>query len=140
EHPLLAAIDIEVLRREPRVEAAPDRRPLVVGDRVPRRVAVASLDHLVLAEDALEREPEALGRPPRGGVERVALPLEAAVAEVIERVAREQVDRLAGRGRALEREAEPDMADLDDTELGRDAQVGGEPERALAWECREREE
>ena len=53
---------------------------------------------------------------------RVALPLEAAVAEVVERVSGEQEDRLGGRRRTLER-AQRDVADLDHAVLRLDPQV-----------------
>ena len=76
----------------------------------------------MLAEDALEGEAEALGGAARAGVGGVALPLQAAVAEAVEGLAREQVDRLGGRGRALQRGAEPDVADLDASVRGLDAQ------------------
>ena len=60
-----------------------------------------------------------------------------AVAEVVERVPREQVDRL-GRGRcALQRRAEPDVADLDAAVLGLDAQVGDDADRPAVLHDRE---
>src|SRR5437764_6631096 len=89
ERPLLDALAVEVLGRQPRLEPGADRRPLVVGDRVPGGVAVATLDHHVVAEDALEAEPEALGGASRGRVQRIALPFEPAVAELVERMAGE---------------------------------------------------
>jgi hypothetical protein len=92
EGPLLYALAVEVLRPKPRFEAGPDRRPLAVGDRIPGGVAVSALDHHVVAEDALEAKPEALGGAARGGVQRVAFPLEPAIAEVVEYAAGEQVD------------------------------------------------
>src|SRR4051794_5337231 len=128
----LEALAVEVLGRQPGLEGRADRGPLTVEDGVPGRVPVAALDHEVLAEDALEAEPEALGRTARAGVGRVALPLQPPVAEVVERVAREQVDRLGRPGRALQRRAEPDVADLDDAVGGLDAQVAGHAERAAA--------
>ena len=71
---------------QPPLEVRADRRPLVVEHRVPRRVAVPSLDDHVLAEDALEREPEPFGRGARPGVQRVALPLHAPVPQLVERL------------------------------------------------------
>ena len=53
----------------------------------------------------------------------VALPLEAPVAEIVERVAREQEDRLGRLARPLQAQPEPDVPDLDDAVLGGDAQV-----------------
>src|SRR5436309_2581297 len=53
----------------------------------------------MLAKHALELEPEALRCSPRGGVGGVALPLQAAVAELVERVPAD------GRGRASSAQA-----------------------------------
>jgi hypothetical protein len=49
---------------------------------------------MVLAEDTFEGEPEALCGMPRGGVERVALPLNATVPQVIERMAMRAMRKL----------------------------------------------
>lgn len=92
---------VHVLGVEPRLEPALDRRPLIVGDRIPGGVAVAALDHLVLAKDALEGEPKALRGAARGGIERVALPLNPTVPQVVERMVYQQVDRLGSSRRAL---------------------------------------
>ena len=46
------------------------------------------------------------------------------------RVRGHQVDRLGGGGRALQLGAEPDVADLDDPVVGREAHEGGHPDRA----------
>src|ERR1700683_1365459 len=139
ERAKLAPFAVEVLGCEPGSKAAAERRPVVVGDRIPGRVAVAALDHLVLAEDALEGEAEALGRLPRGGVERVALPLHAPVAELLDGVAHEQIDGLGGRRGAPKGCAEPDVAELDRAELWRYAQVRRDPECTLLARVRERE-
>ncbi len=120
--PALAAVGVEVLRRQPALERAARGRPLAVEQREPRGVAVAALDDHVLAERALVGEAEALGGPARARVGGVALPLQAAVAEVVEGVAREQVDRLGRGRRALQRGAEPHVADLDDRVARGDAQ------------------
>ena len=90
-----------------------------------------ALDDPVVQEDALEPEAEAGGCVARGLVERVALPLEAAVSELVEGVARKQEDRL-GRGRSsLQFGAEPDVPDLDHPVLGDDRQVGDDPEGSV---------
>src|SRR2546423_5535055 len=94
----------------------------------------------MFAEDALEGEAEALGRAARRGVERVALPLEAAIAELIEGAGGEQVDRLRRGRRALQRRAEPDVTDLDRTVLGLDSEVGEHPERKLSGQGHDGEE
>ena len=56
--------------------------------------------------------PEPEGGAARALVRRVALPLQAPVAERVERVPGQQPDRLRGLRRALERGAEPDVPDL----------------------------
>src|ERR1700686_583779 len=126
ERPSLPTLVIHVLGCEPRLEAGPDRGPLLVGDRVPGGVAVATLDPHVLAKYTLEGEPEGLRGTPRGGVERVALPLNAAITKIVECMTHQQVDRLGGNRRPLQGHPEPDVTDLDDAELRRDTQVRGE--------------
>lgn len=128
---ILRTIGIEVGRREPGIEGGAHRGPVVVGDRKPRRVAVSAIDDLMVAEDALEAKAKAFGGATRCGVESVALPLQAAVAQVIEGVAGEQVDRFGGRGGALQLRSEPDVADLDRAEGGLDPQVGSLAQGAL---------
>ena len=61
----------------------------------------------MLAENALENEAEPLRGATRRSVERVALPLEPAVAQNVEGVAGKQVDRLRGLPRALQLRREP---------------------------------
>ena len=54
-------------------------------------------------------------------VRGVAFPFEAAIAEVVEGVAREEVERIGGDTRARDRRPPENAADLDDAVLGRDA-------------------
>src|SRR5438094_8540676 len=77
----LTAVRVEVRRVEPRAERAVERRPLAIDARIPRSVAVVAFRHAGLAEDAFVREPETLRGGARRGVQRVALPLVAAVVE-----------------------------------------------------------
>src|SRR6185312_12843092 len=77
---------IEILRRQPGLERRPPGRPLAVRDRVPGRVAVATLDHSVLPEDAFEGEAEPFGGAARTRVGGVALPLVSPVAQLVERI------------------------------------------------------
>ena len=72
---------VEVRRVEPALVRRRESAPVPVGDREPRGVAVAALVDQGLAERALVAEPEPGGGRARGRVERVALPLVAAVAE-----------------------------------------------------------
>src|SRR3569623_1197793 len=82
----LLALGIEILGREPTLEPGLEPRPVAIDHREPRRVAVlAFLDH-VLAEHALELEAEALGRRLARRIAAVALPLEPAIAELVEDV------------------------------------------------------
>ena len=87
-------------------------RPLVVQHRVPGGVAVASLHDHVPAEDALERETQPLGGGARPGVEGVALPLDPAVAQGLERLAQEEVGGLGVGARPLRRRDVPDVPHL----------------------------
>src|SRR5829696_82654 len=104
---------VEVRRLEPALEGAPARRPFAVEHGIPGGVAVLALDHHVLAEHALEGEAEAARGALRGLVRMIALPLEAAVAELVEDVAGKEVDRL-GRAPGLpEPRAEQEVAGLD---------------------------
>src|SRR5712675_2299690 len=89
----LPAIRIEILRRQPALERRLARRPLAIEDREESGVAVAALRDHVLAQHALEGESIAQCSPTRWCVERVALPLVAAIAERLERIAREQILR-----------------------------------------------
>src|SRR5699024_5117491 len=50
----LFALRIEVVRRQPARQGAPQRRPLGIDNRIPRRVPVSPLVHRGLAEYALE--------------------------------------------------------------------------------------
>src|ERR1700676_4635156 len=83
----LAARRVEIVGREEALEPGLYRRPVAVGHGEPGGVAIAPrVDH-VLAQDPLVEEAEAQSRAPRRRVERVALPLEPAVAELVEDVA-----------------------------------------------------
>src|SRR5215207_3563264 len=109
----LSPSGVEIRRVEPALESAPARRPFAVEHRIPGGVAVLALDHHVLAEHALEGEAEAAGGALRALVRVIALPLEAAVAELVEDMAGEEVDRL-GRAPGLpEPRAEQEVAGLD---------------------------
>ncbi len=77
-------------------------------------------------------ETETLGGAPRAGIARIALPLQAAVAEPVEGLTGQQEYCLAGARRALQGGTEGDVADLDATVLRGDAQVGEQAEGTLA--------
>src|SRR3954451_5328913 len=109
----LSSGGVEVRRVEPALERLFARRPFAVEHRKPSRVAISAFDDHVLAEHALRGESEAQRRALRGLVAVVALPLEAAVAESVEDVARQEVDRLGRPARAGEARAELDVPDLD---------------------------
>src|SRR5215475_1890500 len=83
----LAPRGIEILRRQPALEGAFARRPVAIEHGVPGGVAAASLHDHVLAKNASEGEAEAQRGPPRGGIEGVAFPFVAPVAQRFERMA-----------------------------------------------------
>src|SRR3954447_22820724 len=77
----LPAVFIEVRWIEPALEGCLARRPFAIEDRILRGVAILSLDHLMLAEEALELESVAQRSAFRRLVAVVAFPFEAPVAE-----------------------------------------------------------
>src|SRR6185295_13957364 len=87
----------------------------------PRAVAISSAVDHVLAEEPFVLITEALGCGARFRVLRIALPFEAAVAEIVEDVARVEEERLRRDARARDPRSPEHVADLDDTEFGRDA-------------------
>ena len=109
---------VEIGGIEPFLIGPFQRRPFLVDDRIPRRVAVFALHHHVLAENALEREAEPHGGALRRLVAVVAFPLVAAVAELVEGVLHEQELRLGRRRLARHQRPPIDIADLDDA-IGR---------------------
>src|SRR4029077_17920926 len=87
--------------------------PFAVDDGEPRRVAVLALDDHVLAKQTLEREAEADCGRFRRLVAVVALPLEAAIAELVEHVARSEEECLGRNPGPRDRRTPQDVADLD---------------------------
>ena len=124
ERDLLPSVGIEIVWREPALVGRLAGRPLAVEHRKPGCVAVAALDDHVLAENPLEGEAEALRGATRRRVERVALPLVAAIAKLLEHITREQILRLGRAGRPLHRRRVHDVADLDHAIGGVDAHEG----------------
>ena len=125
---------VEVLRAQPGSKAAltAGHRSSVIANQAVSRLRPLTTRWFV--EDPLELEAEADRGAAGRLVQRVALPLEAAVAEVVEGMLGEQEDRLGRGGRALELWAEPDVPDLDHAVLGDDRQVGDDSQRlAVAW-------
>jgi len=80
---LLTACGVKIFWREPTLESGLDRGPFAIEDREPSRVTVAPLVDIGLAPDALECEAEPYCCCPRSGIERIALPSVAAIAEFI---------------------------------------------------------
>ena len=87
----LTALGVEIFRSEPGLEAAPHLRPLLICDREPCGVPAALLIDGSVQEDAFEAEAEAQSGASGRRVERIAFPLVAAVAEVLEGMAHEQI-------------------------------------------------
>ena len=98
----LGAVGVEILRRKPAFERGLSRRPVGGQHGEPGGVAAARLDDHVVAKDAFEAKAEAQRGAARRGVERIAFPLVAAIAERLEGVAGQQILRLGGERRALE--------------------------------------
>src|ERR1700679_772483 len=122
----LSSYRVKVFRREARFQAATHARPLLVDDGEPRRVAAALLVDDRIEEDAFKAKAEAQGSASRGYVQRIALPFVAAIAEVVEGMAHQQVLDLRCSAGLLQRWSQMDVADFDRAVLGRDAQVGTE--------------
>src|SRR5215470_8359327 len=95
-----------------------DRRPFAIEDREPRRITVAPLMDVGLPPDALEFEAEPGRSCPRSGIERIALPGVAAIAESIKDVPHHQVHRLGCGNPALKCRRINDPANLDATSGG----------------------
>ena len=112
------------------LECRLQRRPFAVEDREPTGVAVAPFVHGRLPEHSFVAEAQALGRSARGRVERIAFPLIAAIAELVEDPAHQQVHRLGRRRGALQRRRVIDAADLDDPWCGVDAHQARDPDGA----------
>src|SRR3954466_10475842 len=77
----LASVAVEIRRIEPAFERALERRPLAVDRSVPSGVAIAPLVNARLPEHSFVGQAEPLRRGARRRVQRVALPLVAAVSE-----------------------------------------------------------
>src|SRR5688572_28217187 len=106
----LHAGGLEIRRVQPSLVSRPQGRPFAVEHREPRSVAVRAFRDDVLAKDAFEREPEALRRALRWRVQVVALPFEAAVAEIVEYVAGVQEERFGRDSRARDVRPPQDVA------------------------------
>src|SRR5579862_2057185 len=89
ETEFLPAFAVEILRRKPALEVALARRPLAVEHGEPGIIAVAAFGNHVLAERAFIDEAIAQRRAPRWGVEGIAFPFVAPIAERLEDVTRQ---------------------------------------------------
>ena len=110
----MLAVPIEVIRVQPAFETAFAIRPFAVEHREICGVAAVALGDHVLAKDALKDEAVARRRAARGGIERIAFPFIAAIAQRLERIARQKVLRFGAERRALQFGAINDAADFDD--------------------------
>lgn len=80
----------------------------------------------MLPKYSLSGKPEANRRLLRWGIEIIALPLEPAVAQVLEHRPREQINCFCGGGSALKKRGEDDESDFDDTVSPVDAEEAEE--------------
>lgn len=121
---LLLSPFIEITLIQPRLQHPLPPLPLPIQHGSPPRIPVlAPLKH-VLPKQALIHKPKPQRRTPRRLVARIALPLPTPVAQVLKHVSAQQIQRLGGRGRALQQRAEEHMADLADAVFGVDAHEG----------------
>src|ERR1700733_1017460 len=97
----LRPVGVEILRFEPAFASGFARGPFAGQHREPGGVAIAALDDHVIAENPLERKTEPDGGAARGGIEGIAFPFVAAIAERIEGVTGQEILRLGGERRAL---------------------------------------
>src|SRR5262249_39389366 len=114
---------VEIRGIEPALVARLERGPVSIDDRIPGRVAVALLVYRGLAKEALVLEAGSQGGGAGGRVERVAFPLVAAIAELIEDTPHHEEHRLGRRGGTLERWRIVDVPDLDHAGRGVDPQI-----------------
>src|SRR6516225_10535636 len=103
----LDALCIEILGVQPAFEVALAHRPFAVEHGEPCVVAITALGNHVLAESTLVDKPITQRCPPRCGIQRVAFPLVAAIAESLKHVTRQQIlsfgtERRALQGRRIE--------------------------------------
>ena len=115
----LAPCGIEVLCRQPTPEAGIHTWPLVIQQAEPGGVAVAALDHPVLAKQAFMAEAQALGGSLRARIGVIALPFQATIAQG-EGLLHQEVKGFGGQGCALQTSAKGDMANLDAAMFGDD--------------------
>lgn len=113
QSPPLPPVTIKIPVVQPRLESPLDARPLPIRHAKPRRVSLAALDNHVLPKHALKREPQPLGGPQTRLIQPVGLPLDAQVAQVLKRMPDEQVKRLRGPARPLQRRAQHHAANLE---------------------------
>src|SRR6516164_247736 len=98
----LDALCIEILGVQPAFEVALAHRPFAVEHGEPCVVAITALGNHVLAESTLVDKPITQRCPPRCGIQRVAFPLVAAIAESLKHVTRQQILSFGAERRALQ--------------------------------------
>src|SRR5262249_24952455 len=113
EADFLVALCVEIVGRQPAFEIALARGPFGIEHRKPGVIAIASLGHHVVAERALVDETVAQCRATRRGIERIAFPFIAAIAECLEHVTRQQILGFGAKRRALQTRRVEDVPDFD---------------------------
>src|SRR3984893_3280421 len=134
----LAAFGVKIFWCEPALESGLDRRPFAIEDREPRRITVAPLVDVGLTPDALECEAEPGCCCPRSGIERIALPGVAAIAEFIEGAPHHQVHRLGRGNPTLKCRRVNDPANFDATSGRVNIEIARLAERLAAREIDQR--
>src|SRR5438067_12257507 len=128
----LPAGAVEIARIEPGLKRGAQCRPFGVDDREPRRVAVVAAGDHSLPEQAFIREPEPRGGSTARQVQRIAFPLVAAEAELLENAAHRAIPRFRCRRLALQGATEVQRADLDRAVGGLHVRISAHPNRLAA--------
>src|SRR5271169_1156067 len=134
----LMGFGVKILWREPTLESGLDPRPCAIEDREPRCITVAPLVDVGLAPYALECEAEPDSCRPLSGIERIALPSVATIAEFIKGAAHFQVHRLGCGNPTLKCRSVNDPANLDATGCRVNIQIARLAERFAAREIDQR--
>src|SRR5438552_11285361 len=110
---LLPPLGIKIVCMQPALKSCLSRRPFGIEHGKPGRIAISALDYHVLPENPLEGKAETQRRPSGRSIESVALPLIAAISEILKNVPRHQIHGLGRQRGALEARSVENAAHLD---------------------------